>query len=249
MQTVQFRPFVKQWGFRGIEILGRGIAIQRPTAEGDDPATPVADRKDDAVAETVAQPALRVTTGQPGGQQFLGGHPLAPQRLTQMIPAGRRITDAENAGDLASQTALAQIIHRPLPSRMGAQLLAKEPVGLGDPLQQRPGRIPAAAPLGQFQPRVPGQLLHGVQKFQPLVGHQKADGVATRAAAEAVIKLLAGTDRKGWSFFGVKRATGREFTTRPAQRHPAVDDLDEIHPAQQLIKEFLGYAASHSPKA
>jgi hypothetical protein len=131
------------------------------------------------------------------------------------------------------------------------QLTAEESIGLRYPIQQqRLDRNTVAAPrLGQFQSSLPGQFLHGIDKFQPLVSHQEANGVAVSAATKTVIELLAGTDRERRGFFGVKRTAGHEFMTRPPQRHSAVDDLDEINPAEQLIEEFLGNAASHSHKA
>jgi hypothetical protein len=47
----------------------------------------------------------------------------------------------------------------------------------------------------------------------------------------------------------MKRTAGHEIMTCPAQRHPGVNHLDEVDPAEQLIEELLGYASSHNPKA
>ena len=53
-----------------------------------------------------------------------------------------------------------------------------------------------------------------------------------RTTAETMVKLLARTDRKRWSFFRVKRTTGHKFAACPAQRYPSIDDLDKIDPAE-----------------
>jgi hypothetical protein len=63
-----------------------------------------------------------------------------------------------------------------------------------------------------------------------------------------MVELFAGTDREGGSLFGMKRTAGHKIMTRPAQWHSGVDDLDEVNPVEQLIKELLGYASSHNPK-
>jgi hypothetical protein len=252
VQTVQLRALMKHRRLRGIEILGRGIAVQRPPAEGDDPAATIADREHDAVAESVARPTLLVAASQAGIDEILNRGAGFVQCLAQVAPAGRRITDPERGGDLAGQPALAQVIDRPLPGRMFAQLLAKETVGLGQPVQQWPERAGAArtaAGLGDVQPDQAGQILNRIRKFQSLVSHQEADGGTVSATAEAVVELLARTDRERRGFFGVKRTAGHEFTAHSTQRHPSVDDLDEIHSAKQLIDEFLRYAASHIHKA
>ncbi len=43
----------------------------------------------------------------------------------------------------------------------------------------------------------------------------------------------------------MKWATGHEIMAGTAQRHPGVDDLNEIHAGEQLVKKLLGNAAGH----
>ncbi len=136
VQAVQLRALMKYRRLRGIEILGRGVAVQCPPAEGDDPAATVADREYDAVAESVARPTLLVAAGQAGIDEILHRGTGLVQCLAQVVPARRRVADPERGGDLAGQPALAQVIDRSLPGRMFAQPLAKEAVGLGQPVQQ-----------------------------------------------------------------------------------------------------------------
>ncbi len=62
-QAVEGAAFGVEQGLRGVEVLGLALA-DGPAAEGDDPALPVEDREDNAVAEAVIK-----TAPLPGRQQ------------------------------------------------------------------------------------------------------------------------------------------------------------------------------------
>ncbi|GEM_PF-4186335 len=63
---------------------------------------------------------------------------------------------------------------------------------------------------GYFHASGFGQILDGLGEIQVVVVHDEAEGIATRATTEAVIKLLVGTDAERRCLFLVERTAGAE---------------------------------------
>lgn len=61
---------------------------------------------------------------------------------------------------------------------------------------------------GDFHAGGFGQVLDGLGEIQVVVVHEKAEGVAAGAAAEAVIELLVGADAERRGFLFMERAAG-----------------------------------------
>src|SRR3989338_10296820 len=73
--------------------------------------------------------------------------------------------------------------------------------------------------------------------------HDKANGRAMCAAAEAMIKLLGLTDGKGRGFFVVERAAGDVVGASLLERHMALDHVHDIDAVQQVLdKTFRNHA-------
>ena len=110
-----------------------------------------------------------------------------------------------------------------------------------------PGPAPARiAGLARDLQAGPGrEFLDRLDKIHIQVCHQKADGAAVRAAAEAVIKLLLLADCKRGRLFLMERATGQVIFARFFQRHAGVNDIHDIHPVEEFIDKMLGDPAGH----
>ena len=61
---VERRALVEERRFRGVEILGLRLPLERAAAEGDDPAAQVGNRKHDAIAEAIVGDGNVVTGNQ-----------------------------------------------------------------------------------------------------------------------------------------------------------------------------------------
>ena len=70
-------------------------------------------------------------------------------------------------------------------------------------------------------------------------------GGAARAAPEAGIKLLVRAHREGGRFLVVERAAGLVVLAGFLERHPPINDLDDIQTLQQLVDEISWYATLH----
>jgi hypothetical protein len=94
--------------------------------------------------------------------------------------------------------------------------------------------------LGYLHAVLAGQVLHRLDEVHAGVLHQEADGIAVLAAAEAVIELLAGTDRERGRLLAVEGAQPHEIGSALLQLHVAADDFHYVGAGQQLLDERLG---------
>jgi hypothetical protein len=107
----------------------------------------------------------------------------------------RCITETKACRDLAGQTASLEILKGILGLRMFAQLAAViECHVLHQPIERPMIRrtLHRSAVAWDLQSGTFGQFLHCLAEGEMVVRHQKADGGAVRAAAEAVVELLVG---------------------------------------------------------
>jgi hypothetical protein len=70
--------------------------------------------------------------------------------------------------------------------------------------------------------------------------HQKADGVAVLAAAEAVIELLGRADAEAGRLLAMKRAQPHEIGAALFELHVAADHFDHVDAREQFGDERLG---------
>ncbi|CRM76900.1 hypothetical protein [Pseudomonas sp. 22 E 5] len=120
--------------------------------------------------------------------------------LVQVVPARRGETQAKIPGDLTGQAAALEVLDGGLALRMAFKRLAIE-VGSGGQqrVQRRIGglsRFVRAATFfaGDFHAGGFGQFLDGLGEVQVVVVHDKTEGIAACAAAEAVVELLVWAD-------------------------------------------------------
>jgi hypothetical protein len=81
------------------------------------------------------------------------------------------------------------------------------------------------------------QVGHGIAEAHAGMLHQEADGVAMRAAAEAVIELLGRVDAEARRFFAVEGAQPHVVGAAALELDVAADDLDDVDARQQVLQE------------
>jgi len=171
--------------------------------------------------------------------------------LEQIVPARRRKAETEVPGDLAGQTAALEVIHRSLARRMALERLAVEVGGGGEQrIQRRVGWLPrfvraAAFFAGDFHASGFGQVLDSLGEIQVVVVHEKAEGIAAGAAAEAVIELLVGADAERRGFLFVERAAGGVVLAGLFQLHARADHVDDVGAVQEVVNKALGNQPGH----
>ena len=101
------------------------------------------------------------------------------------------------------------------------------------------GRGVARTDLRDLEAGVTGQVFHRIGKGLARIFHQKPDGGAVRAAAEAVIELLGRTDRERRRLLGMEGAAGGVVSARFFQGHVAVDDRNDVDPGQQRLNKIV----------
>ena len=117
-QPVQFLAFVKDRGFRGVQVLGLVVA-QHPATKGDDAATAVADRKHDPVTKTVVTLAgLGVLHQQAGVDHGFLLQRVTAQVFVEVVPAWWRKAQTEVAGYFTGQASALQVVHSCFACRM-----------------------------------------------------------------------------------------------------------------------------------
>ena len=241
MQAVEVAAFVEQRGVGRVEVFGFGV-VKYAAAEADNLAARVADGKHDAVAEAVVIFAFIVDDHTAVDQRGVG---VGLEHLGERLPAFGCVAQAVMFDDVGIEAALLQIVLR---RRIEFELLAVEIGGrLGGFFQCLLFFLAFGALLGivgsAFYVRhrhagAVGQILHRFAEAQSLILHDKTDGRAVCAAAEAVVKLFAGAHRKRRRFFFVKGAAGHIICAAFFQRYVLVDDVDDIDFGQQLVYEI-----------
>src|SRR5690606_11988814 len=130
------------------------------------------------------------------------------------IPAWRGKTYAVGFGGFAIQTAAFQVVDRHVFAGMLTQLRLIEIVrfaqqGVNAALFFFPLSLRFALYLSRhFQTCQASELFNRLGKAEPLVIHDKADGITVCAAAKAVKKLFIRANRKGGRLFVVEGAAG-----------------------------------------
>ena len=241
IQAVEFVAFFEQRRFRRIQVFGFAL-VQHAPAEADDLAAHVDDGEHDAVAEAVVALAFFARDHEAGLDQR--GVLVVGHGGFQVLPVVRRIADAEARGDFAGEAAALEVVDG---ARGLFQLLAVVARGgLHQVVQIR--RDLVLRHIGGFlrhgDAYALGQFLHRFHKAHAGVFHDKADGRAMRAAAEAVIELLGLADGERRGFFGVERTAGDVVGTGLLERQVALDHVHDVEAIEQILNEtFWNHSA------
>ena len=168
--------------------------------------------------------------------------------LCERVPARGRKPKLKLGGHLARQAPLFEVSDRLGRHLMLAQLLFKEAVCICDSIEQggsqcifrsgRPGiRYLKTSALGEF--------FDGFSEAEVFKLHQEADGAAVRATAKTVVKLFGLTDGKRRGFFVMEWATGLKVPARLGQRHPCIDQFDDVGTGKQFVDKLSWNSAAH----
>ena len=89
------------------------------------------------------------------------------------------------------------------------------------------------------------KALDRLDETHVVVVHQKADGRAVRAAAEAVVEAFRRADRERRGLLVMERAACLELAAGLLELHAAADDLDDVCPSDQVVDKILGNQSGH----
>ena len=204
-QAIEFAALAEDRGFGGVQVL-RLFVTQHPAAKANAFALDIADGEHHAVAEAVVAFFLSAVLGLVQDDQAT----FHQQRVVvlredagQTAPALGRVAQAKLFGNFARQAAPLQILD-------GARRLFEAAFVRITGFLQHAGQgvlllalllgagtvLRAAFFFRDHHAVLTGQVLDGLDEGHARVVHQKADGVAVFAAAEAVVELFGGAHRE-----------------------------------------------------
>ncbi len=250
VETEQLPPFMEDGGLRRVQVFG-GAITQHPATETDDPATLVTDREHDAIAETIITPRAIVTGDQHAARdKQLLVIPAGTKASAHLIPIAGCIANVESFDHFTGQAAAFEVLHR-----MGSALEIAL-VEAGDLVHQLEqiladcglaiGRAADALLARYLHALHAGEFFDGIGKFETVVLHDKADGIAVGATTETVVELLLLADGKRGAFFVMKRAASLVVLTGFFQPHSRVDQLDYVCAYEQIVDKGLWDPACHN---
>ena len=241
MLAVEQAALGEERGLRRVEIFRLAVA-QRPAAEGDDPAAPVADGEDHAPAKTIVRRAVIVRRDdEPRVQHHRLGDTVALQLGAERRAAVGRVAEAElGAGFLvhAADVEIAPGGHAARPRKLrlepGSRSLhhAVERVALPLPC------LGARVARGQREPRIARQPLHRFREREALVPHDEADDIAVGAAAEAVEEALVLIHREGGRLLLVEGAEPEQFAPAAQEPHAFADHAFQRNACANLVQKL-----------
>ena len=233
-------PLGEEAGFACVDVFGLRIGAEPTPAERNDPAAGIADRKHQPVEKEIAGAAVFIAgPHKTGRNHIVQRHIFAGQMIFQRV-AGRRIAKPETACRFTVQAPHPQVIlcRSPCPA---AQPVLKKLAGEFDDVVKRLFLLLAGlvigAPFRQFDTGLARQALHGLGKAQAVHFHQPFEGIAARAAAEAVIAAPFVLHLEGGRFFLVKRTTAPEHPALAGQLHAPAHELDNICPPEDFFEQ------------
>ncbi|MNC09583.1 hypothetical protein D3C75_572080 [compost metagenome] len=101
--------------------------------------------------------------------------------------------------------------------------------------------------IGHFKVVHGSQLFDGFNELELVVVHQKVDGVAVRATAEAVVELFFTVHGERGGFFVMERTARVVILALLFQLNPCVDEINDIGSCQQVIDKYARNSSSHRP--
>ena len=251
--AVELPALVEHRPVRRVEVL-RLPFPDDPAAEPDDPPPAIADREHHPVPEPIVAPARVPADDEAGAFERIRAR--VAERRRQPLPAGRRESEIEPRRELARQPPGLQVFDRTGPRRVLPELAPEVPVR---PLERRVDELevsrpfaPLPLPLPRFRagtrPRyfhadAGGELFHRIDEPEAVELHQEGDRGAARPASEAVVDLLLAAYAERRGLFLVERAAPEEVAAPRPQRHPGLDDVDDVHPREEVVDERRGNAS------
>ncbi len=239
MHGVKRAALLEDRRVRRVEVFGLAV-LDEAAAEGDDAALPVRDRKDHAIAEEIERvavfgPAQEPRLDEERGLEVLAEHPL------QCVARVGRPAEAEARDRRRIEAAARKIFARFLCARL-LELGLEEGAGRLAHVVQRLGARRALAVLGQLvrdlQPGFLGERLDRLAESGAADAHRKADDVAVRAAAEAMIERLVLDHGEGRRLLVVERAQADILAPAPHELDVAAHDARKRDAISDFVEEL-----------
>ena len=240
-EPVEFASLVVDRRLGAVDVLGLLVLLEGARTEPDHVTFHVSDREHQSVAVGVVA-AVALVDQKPALDEFGRGVALAPKFL-ERVPAFGGVAEMKFGGGLAADPATLQIVDRLFALFELARIVAG---GVGHVFGEAlltgfaldvAGTAPLARHLHVVEAR---ELFDGLGKFEALVAHEKADGVAGDAATEALEELLGRTDREGRRLFLVEGTARLIVLPRLLERHVTPHDVDDVGAVKELRYETLG---------
>ena len=243
VEAVELATLLEERRFGRVQVFRLARADDAP-AEADDVAARIEDREHHAIAEAVVAarsffPAVAaVAVDHQARVLELRGRVVGEHAL-EVLPALGREAEPVARGDLARDAAALEIVDRGV-RLLELRAVIRERVHHARGECRRLGRaLLLRARLGDRHADRLGKRANRLGIGEPLVFHEEADGVAVRAAAEAVVELLRRAHREGWRLLGVERAAGAVVRSRLLELHVPVDHVDDVDAREQGLDELL----------
>ena len=96
--------------------------------------------------------------------------------------------------------------------------------------------------LGYVKASFTCKFFHRFWKAKMFQFHQKADGIAARAAAKAIVKLLVRCHAKRRCLFFVEWTASRIITATAFEFNAAIYNIDDVGSIEQIVDKVLGDA-------
>ena len=239
--AVEHVTLVEDRGLRAVQVLGAGLGIHGPAAEGDEPSAPIGDGKHDPVAEAVIGRAAILRRDQQARLDELGRPgALGDQIVLERGAPARRIADAEPRPFRFRQAASSQIVPR-LPAHGAAQLGLEPGAGLFQPFGQALAHPVALGRLGigrrHGHPGLGGQAFHRLHEGEPLGLLQEGDQVAVLAGREVEELALVVIDEEGRAPLLGEGRQADELPALLAQLHRAPDHVGGAQAGLDLVEK------------
>ena len=240
-EPVEFASLVVDRRLGAVDVLGLLVLLEGARTEPDHVTFHVSDREHQSVAVGVVA-AVALVDQKPALDEFGRGVALAPKFL-ERVPAFGGVAEMKFGGGLAADPATLQIVDRLFALFELARVVAG---GVGHVFGEAlltgfaldvAGTAPLARHLHVVETR---ELFDGLGKFEALVAHEKADGVAGDAATEALEELLGGAHREGRRLFLVEGTARLIVLPRLLERHVTPHDVDDVGAVKELRDETLG---------
>ena len=256
VQAIELAALDEHRRLRRVEVF-RLADVEHPAAEADHLALYRADREHDAIAKAVVALLVRAVVALHDHESRFGEQRVvvAREHAGEAAPAFGGVAHAEACSDLASQPAAFQVAHR---TRAALELLAPVLAGLRQHLAQRglallrcPGALALlgrAVFLRHGHAQALREVAHRLGEVEPDMLRQKAQRVALRTAAEAVIELLGRDHVEARRLLAVEGAQALEVLAGALELDVRTDDLDDVGAGEQFVDESLGdHARSLGP--
>ncbi len=245
VKPVEGAPLAVERSLGGVEVFG-GRVVHDPPAEPHHPGHLVDDREHDAFAEPVVEPAAVLARhDETGFFEQRDGEALAGHERQEVVPALRRIPDAEMADGLRPDPAALEVVPGPLSVGVAGKGPLEELERPAVDLEQLIALVDPAALdgrqrlFGQRNPAAAGKRAGRFGKGDPVALHDETENVPPGPAAEAVEDLFPGIHRERGCFFRMEGAEAAQIFPGLFQDDRFRDDIDDIRCLADLRYFFV----------